>query len=46
MGTYTLRGYQVKIYKADGAPEGVWTKPEDFKPWMPQPSDPTKNVEF
>ena len=46
VGTYTLRGYQVKIYKADGAPEGVWTKPEDFKPWMPQPSDPTKNVEF
>ena len=46
VGTYTLRGIQVKVYKADGAPAGVWTKPEDFKPWMPQPSDPTKNVEF
>lgn len=35
-GTYTLRGYQVKISKAqEGAPEGIWTKPEDFAPWMP-----------
>lgn len=43
-GTYTLRGYQVKISKADGPPKGVWQKPEDFRPWMPQPSDPTKQV--
>jgi anaerobic selenocysteine-containing dehydrogenase len=36
-GTYTLRGFLVKIYKADGAPEGVWLKPEEFKPWLPSP---------
>jgi hypothetical protein len=34
VGTHTLRAYQVKIYKADGAPDGVWTKPEDFKSWL------------
>ena len=46
-GTHTLRGFQVKIYKAkEGAPKGVFTKPEQFKIWMPQPSDPTKNPEF
>jgi len=43
-GTYTIRGYRVKIYKADGAPKGIWEKPEEFKPWMPQPSDPTNVV--
>ena len=37
-GTWTLRGYLVKVYKADGPPEGVWTDPESFKPWLPQPS--------
>ncbi len=46
VGTYTLRGYQVRISKADSAPEGAWTKPEQFKPWMPQPSDPTKVPEI
>lgn len=46
VGTYTLRGYQVKISKAPGAPKGVWTKPEQFKAWLPQASDPTQNVEF
>lgn len=46
VGTYTLRGYQVRISKAPGAPKGVWTKPEQFKAWLPKPSDPTKNVEF
>ncbi|MCD8339980.1 MAG: molybdopterin-dependent oxidoreductase [Burkholderiales bacterium] len=46
VGTYTLRGYQVKISKADSAPEGVWTKPEDFKPWLPQPTDKTPNPEL
>jgi anaerobic selenocysteine-containing dehydrogenase len=45
VGTYTLRGYQVKISKADGAPDGIWQKPEQFKPWLPEPSDPTKEVE-
>lgn len=36
VGTYTLRAFQVKIWKAEeGAPEGVWTKPEDFKNWLP-----------
>ncbi|MBQ9241334.1 MAG: molybdopterin oxidoreductase, partial [Duodenibacillus sp.] len=46
VGTYTLRGYQVRISKASSAPEGVWTKPEQFQPWMPQPSDPTKAPEM
>lgn len=45
-GTHTLRGFQVKVYKADSAPEGVFTKPEQFKMWMPKPSDPTPNPEF
>jgi anaerobic selenocysteine-containing dehydrogenase len=44
-GTYTLRAYQVKVSKADGPPKGVWYKPEDFKPWLPAPSAPTKPVE-
>lgn len=44
-GTYTLRGFQVKIYKAaEGAPKGVWTKAEQFQPWMPQSSEPTPVV--
>ncbi len=34
VGTHTLRAYQVRIYKADKAPEGVWTKPDDFKSWL------------
>ena len=37
-GTHTLRGYLVKVYKADGPPEGVWIEPESFKPWLPKPS--------
>ena len=45
VGTYTLRGYQVRIYKAEeGAPEGVWLKPQDFKPWLPEYSDPTTQL--
>ena len=44
VGTYTLRGFLVKIYKAEGPPDGIWTKPEDFKPWLPQESDPTEEV--
>lgn len=35
VGTHTLRAFQVKIYKAGGAPEKIWTKPEDFKTWLP-----------
>ncbi len=47
VGTYTLRAFLVKIYKAkEGAPEGVWLKPEDFKPWLPNYSEPTKEVNF
>lgn len=46
VGTYTLRAYQVKIYKAaEGAPEGVWTKPEDFRSWLPVISNPTEDLE-
>lgn len=46
-GTHTLRGFQVKIYKAkEGAPKGVFTKPEQFKVWLPQPSDPTPVPEY
>lgn len=40
-GTYTLRGFTVKVTKADSAPEGVWYKPADFTPWLPVPSDET-----
>ena len=46
VGTITLRGYQVRISKADKGPAGIWTKPEDFKPWLPQPTDTTKNPEL
>ena len=41
VGTYTLRAFQVKLYPADGAPEGVWTKPEDFSCWLPADMAPT-----
>jgi len=37
VGTYTLRGFQVKVYKAEGPPEGVWQKPEEFRKWLPLP---------
>lgn len=40
-GTYTLRGIQINITKADGAPEGVWLEPKDFTPWLPEPSENT-----
>jgi anaerobic selenocysteine-containing dehydrogenase len=43
-GTYTLRGYQVKVEKADGAPEGAWVEPKDFEPWMPAVADETEMV--
>ncbi len=35
IGSCTYRGFQVKVYKADGAPEGVWTEPEQFRAWVP-----------
>jgi anaerobic selenocysteine-containing dehydrogenase len=41
IGTYTLRGYLVKVSKAAGPPKGVWLKPEEFKAWLPESSDPT-----
>ena len=40
-GTYTLRGFTVNVTKAEGAPEGIWYKPSDFTPWLPEPSDET-----
>jgi hypothetical protein len=45
VGTYTLRAFQVKIYKADGPPEGVWINPEDFKRWLPVKSGVTDKME-
>jgi anaerobic selenocysteine-containing dehydrogenase len=45
VGTYTLRGYQVRVSKADGPPKGIWLKTEEFKTWLPESSDPTKGVE-
>lgn len=44
VGTYTLRGFLVKVSKADGPPEGVWLKPEDFKAWLAEPSEQTEVV--
>ena len=44
VGTYTLRGYLVKVYKAEGAPAGVWTKPEDFSRWLAQPTANTPDA--
>ncbi|MCD8364518.1 MAG: molybdopterin-dependent oxidoreductase, partial [Clostridiales bacterium] len=47
VGTYTLRGFLVKIYKAEeGAPEGVWTKPEEFKSWLPIGSAHGRYIEW
>lgn len=45
VGTYTLRGYLVKVYKAEeGAPQGVWLEPKEFKPWLPKPSNQTVDI--
>lgn len=46
VGTYTLRGIAVRVSKAPGKPEGVWEKPEDFKAWLPQPTDRTPNPQL
>ena len=45
VGTYTLRAFQVKVYPAEGAPEGVWLNPEDFRAWLPVPTEPTEEVQ-
>ena len=45
VGTYTLRAFQVKVYKAEGAPEGVWLDPQDFRAWLPVPSKATEEVQ-
>jgi len=34
-GSYTNRGFTVKIAKADGPPENVWYEPKQFEPFMP-----------
>ncbi|WP_302964024.1 molybdopterin dinucleotide binding domain-containing protein [uncultured Adlercreutzia sp.] len=44
-GTYTLRGFQVKVSPSDDEIlDSVWVKPEQFQPWMPAPSDATEDV--
>jgi anaerobic selenocysteine-containing dehydrogenase len=45
VGTYTLRAFLVRISRADGPPEGVWTKPEDFRSWLPVPVPGTDTFE-
>lgn len=37
-------GLSGKGHQGGGPPEGVWLKPEDFKPWLPQPTEPTPEV--
>lgn len=44
VGTYTLRGFLVKVSKAEGPPEGVWTRPEEFRTWLPAKAGVTKEV--
>ena len=44
VGTYTLRAYLVKVYPAEGAPEGIWTRPEDFSPWLARPTEHTPDA--
>ena len=39
-GTYTLRGFQIKVTKSE-KPEGIWLEPTDFTPWLPEYSDET-----
>ena len=44
-GTYTLRGFQVKVSPSnDAILNEVWTEPEQFEPWLPEYSDPTDDV--
>lgn len=35
VGTHVLRGFQVKVYPAASAPDGIWTRPGDFRSWLP-----------
>ncbi len=44
VGTYTLRGFQVNVRRAEGPPEGIWTKPKDFMAWLAKPTDATEEV--
>ncbi|ONI38849.1 molybdopterin oxidoreductase [Candidatus Epulonipiscium fishelsonii] len=44
VGTYTLRGFQVAVSRAEGPPEGIWTKPKEFMAWLAKPVDPTEEV--
>jgi anaerobic selenocysteine-containing dehydrogenase len=44
IGSYTLRGFQVKIEKADAPSADIWTKAEDFAPWLPTHSENTEVV--
>lgn len=46
VGTYTLRAFLVKISRADAPPDGVWTKPESFKSWLPAAALPTSEVKL
>ncbi|MCC8142391.1 MAG: molybdopterin-dependent oxidoreductase [Lachnospiraceae bacterium] len=46
VGTYTLRAFLVSVSKADGPPEGVWTKPEEFKSWLPIGSAQGRYIEW
>ena len=46
VGTYTLRAFLVKVYPAEGAPEGILTNPQDFARWLAMPTDPTAEVKF
>lgn len=39
IGSCTYRGFQVKVSKADSAPAGIWTEPEDFETWLPNYED-------
>ena len=41
VGTYTLRGFLVKVYKAVSPPEGIWDNPSAFTAWLAQPTDCT-----
>ncbi|MBR5114828.1 MAG: molybdopterin-dependent oxidoreductase [Oscillospiraceae bacterium] len=34
VGTHVLRGFLVRVYPAESAPEGIYTAPEDFSGWL------------
>lgn len=34
-GSYTNRGFTVRVSKADGPPDNIWSEPEQFEPFMP-----------